>query len=252
MSSSQCARAVGVAAFLACAAGTAGAQITAGSRLDFAGTADAVDVGTPGIALTFRPATVTAAATSTGTFAGLGGLTGTVRDLMVGAGPVDLPGFLTLGGYTFDLRFLPSGGYGQDDCYVYPAPGQRCTPFQSDGPPPFPEPNPYGLSPFMLENDASGDDAAPVNSVAWFNVVGSVRGPAGETTDLLGTISAEFRGLSFQEALYGVENGGITGMRFSGRFVATTVTPEPGAYALVATGLVGVAAVARRRRRPAR
>ena len=220
--------------------------MAAGSRLDFVGTADAVDIGRPGIVLSFWPGTVTAGTTSTGTFATLGGLAGGVRDVTVGAGPMDLPAFVTLGGYTFDLRFLPSGSYGQDQCYVEPEPGQQCTPFQSDGPPPFPEPNPYGLSPFMLANQPSGDGA--LNSAAWFNVVGTVHAPDGSASDFYGTISSDFQGASFQEALYYVENGGVEGLQFAGSFVTFTATPEPSAYALVGAGLLGVAGVGRRRR----
>jgi hypothetical protein len=236
------------------------AQIAPGSEFHFVGAADAVDIGTPGIVLTFRPGTVVSGEANTGAFAALAGLTAEARSLTVGAGAVNLPAFLSLGGYTFDIGFLPSGTYGQDQCYVYPAPGQRCTPFQSDGPPPFPEPNPYGLSPFMLANTESGVAEAPVNSAAWFHVIGSVRDPWGATSDFVGTISADFYGVSFQEALYYVENGGVEALPFSGRFMTVAgsaspellVNPEPSQYALMGVGLLGVAGAARRRRRAAR
>jgi len=38
--------------------------------------------------------------------------------------PREMLRFLTIGGYHFDLRFLPSGPFGQDACYVEPAIGQ--------------------------------------------------------------------------------------------------------------------------------
>jgi len=230
------------------------AQITAGSRLDFSGTADAVDLGSPGIRLTFQPDRVVARSSSTGTFAGVGGESGAVRGIVVGNGPVDLPAFLTLGGYTFDIRHLPTGTYGQDDCYVYWVPGQRCTPYQS--PLPYPDDmTGIPLSPFNLENHGSAEAGADevAYSVASFRVVGSVYGPDGARSHFTGTISTTFTGLPYQLALYGVENGGLQGVTFDGHFVAVSVTPEPSAVALVGAGLLGVvAAGARRRRRASR
>lgn len=251
MAASSFARAA-VAAALTLGAASAQAQITAGSRLDFSGTADAVDLGSPGIRLTFQPGMVVARSSSTGTFAGTGGQSGAVREIVVGGGPVDLPAFLTLGGYTFDVRYLPVGVYGQDQCYVWPAPGQRCTPYQA--PLPYPEDlTRFPPSPFNLENLYSGNPEAPLNSLASFRVVGSVYGPEGARSRFVGTISTSFTGLSFQEALGAVEQTGLQGVRFDGRFVAVSVTPEPSAVALVGAGLLGVVgAGARRRRRASR
>lgn len=251
MAASSFARAA-VAAALTLGAAAAQAQITAGSRLDFSGTADAIDLGSPGIRLTFQPDLVVARSSSTGTFAGVGGQSGAVRDIVVGNGPVDLPAFLTLGGYTFDVHYLPTGTYGQDSCYVYWLPGQRCTPFQA----PLPYPDDLSgipLSPFNLENHGSDEVGADevAYSVASFRVVGSVYGPDGARSNFTGTISTTFTGLPFQLALGAVEQTGLQGITFDGRFVAVAVTPEPSAYALMGAGLLGIAGVGARRRRRA-
>jgi hypothetical protein len=80
-----------------------------------------------------------------------------------------------------------------------------------------------------------------------------VYGPDGARSHFTGTISTTFTGLPYQLALYGVENGGLQGVTFDGRFVAVSVTPEPSAVALVGAGLLGVVgAGARRRRRASR
>jgi hypothetical protein len=240
------------------AAAPLGAQIAAGSRLSFTGTADATDVGTPGVLLDFDPRVVADAAGNTGSFASLNrdagpGVSGAIADVRVGNGAQALPHFLVLGGYRFDLSFLPSGGRAQDECYVEPTAGQRCTPFQSV---PGVWPPSGELSPFELANDESGDADAPLTSVAAFNVVGTVTGPGRETSSFFGTVASTFVGRSYQEVLYTLEQQGLTGVTFAGTFVvggpvagADTVVPEPSTYALVAAGLAGVAGAARRRRR---
>lgn len=249
-----------VAAFTLASA-TAGAQIAPGSQLHISGTADATDIGTPGVILTFGKSVLASSTGNTGAFAFVnsGGKKPTsvkLADVRVGHGPQAVKNFLKVGGYTFDLAFLPSGPYGQDECYTFDiAVGQRCTPYQSVQGDPTTN---VGLSPFYLENNYSGDPDAPINSVASFTLVGTVSGPGHARASFVGTISTAFIGLSYQEALYGLEQDGLTGIDFTGTFVtgpviggstALVTAPEPSTVVLLAAGLAGAAGVARRRRR---
>ena len=224
------------------AASPAAAQIAPGSTLVFTGMADATELGSAGVRLEFaEPVTIDPSANS-GSFASLTemlrGATGSLETLTVGAGPQSITDFLRVGPYSFDLAYVPSGPYGQDDCYVAPAVGQRCTPFQLPG---------FELSPFYLENVASGGSDALFTALVSFDVEGTVRG-GGATSAFSGTISATFEGLSYQEALAGLEQDGLRGVPFTGTFVAhSSVVPEPSTIALVATGLAGIAGAAWRR-----
>ncbi|GJG89296.1 hypothetical protein tb265_44770 [Gemmatimonadetes bacterium T265] len=254
--------------FVTTSVSVAAAQIAPGSTLTFTGTADATDIGLPGVILDFMPRIVAASSGNTGTFASLNrrggpGVSGHIDDIRVGNGPQSLSNFVTLGGYRFTLGALPSGTFGQDACYVDPAPGQTCTPYQSvQGDPSVND----GLSPFYVANLASGNPNAPINSVATFGLLGTVTGPGGTTSNFFGTISSYFVGLPYQVVLYTLEQQGLQGLTFTGTFVAgapigrvvgnggvgtgvpSAVVPEPSTYALVGAGLVAVAGLARRRR----
>jgi hypothetical protein len=260
-----------------------GAQIAPGSTLVFTGTANATDIGTPGVLLDFDKRVNVDPTANTGTFASLdrrNGANGQIDAIRVGNGPQSLANFLRVGAYTFDLRSVPSGTYGQDDCYVLPTPEkQQCTPFQSVAGDPTTN---IGLSPFFVENFFTGDTAAPFNSIAAFNVLGTVNGPGRTSSNFFGTIAATFVGKSYQEALGELEFKGLRGVTFTGTFVAgappamttgpwagpaagsafgsaglqsgpvalaaETVVPEPSTIALLATGLGVLGAAARRRR----
>lgn len=222
------------------------AQLAPGSTLVLNGAADATDIGSPGVVLDFSPYAVTGGFTNTGSFSGLnamsGGAPGALTSVTVGVGTQQIPSFLTIGGYTFNLVSLPSGKYEQADCRVAPVVGQRCTPPQSPG---------TALSPFYLENVSSGYADAPFTALVAFDLVGTVTDPHGIMSAFTGTISSTFEGLSYQEVLGALEGQGPEGLPdvpFSGTFVAGEVLPEPGTYALVAAGLLGVAGVVRRRR----
>lgn len=260
----SCLRLAGATATLVLAAAAAEAQIAPGSQVVITGTADATDIGTAGVLLDFAKNASAAGAGNTGAFASLNRRDGKptkvkLADVRVGTGPQVIRKFLEVGAYTFDLASLPSGPYGQDACYVYPEPGQRCTPYQSAVGNPLPT---DALSPFYLENSASGNPDAPFNSVASFTLFGTVTGPGHATSSFVGTISTAFTGLSYQEALGGLEQYGLTGVAFTGTFVtgpafsasvavADSVVPEPSTFVLLTVGLAGAAGVARRRRRAA-
>lgn len=249
---------------VAISAKTVAAQITPGSTLTFTGVADATDIGLPGVILDFTPKVSVATSGNTGTFAEFNtskgkGASGKISDIRVGNGPEPIRKFFKIGAYTFNLNSLPSGPYGQDACYIDPVPGQTCTPYQSvQGDPSVNA----GLSPFYVENVASGNPDAPINSTAAFHLIGTVSGPKGAMSDFFGTITASFIGQSYQEVLYTLEQQGLQGLTFTGTFVAGTpisggdvdadlttgVVPEPSTYVLLAAGLVGIAGVARRRR----
>ncbi|HEU4628760.1 MAG TPA: PEP-CTERM sorting domain-containing protein [Gemmatimonadaceae bacterium] len=237
----------------------AAAQIAPGSTLVFSGTADAIDVGSAGVLLDFGQHVIADPSANTGTFASLNkprtGAVGSIETITVGSGPQPVRKFVQFGPYKFDLTAVPSGPYGQDACYVEPVVGQRCTPFQLPS---------FTLSPFYLENLASSGSDGMFTALVSFDVIGTVTAH-GTTTDFTGTITATFDGVSFQEALAGLEQFGLEDVPFTATFVtgggvarasATTlmaaeaaVVPEPSTAALVAIGLAGVAGVARRRAR---
>ena len=239
----------------------AAAQLAPGSTVTFSGVANATDLGSPGVFLQFLGPVTVDPAGLTRSFAPLGRpgqpATAAIQNFVVGVGPQSVPGVLQLGQFRFDLTHLPSGRYGQDQCYVAPAVGQQCTPYQ------FPS---YELSPFYLENLATPGTDDVFTALISFDVTGTVTA-RGVTQTFFGTISTTFVGASFQEALGGLEATGLQGVPFTGRFVvggpaavasaaqlapAMMVTPEPGTVLLVASGLLGVGGVAaRRRRRPA-
>ena len=259
------------------------AQIAPGSTLTFTGTADATDIGLGGVMLDFTKQVVAAGSGNTGTFASLNGAKGNGRqgkiaDLRVGNGPEVIPSFLQFGGYKFTLLGLPAGRYGQDACYVDPAPGQTCTPYQSvQGDPSVNA----GLSPFYVANAATPNADGSLNSTAAFDVYGTVRGPGNTVSPFTGTIAASFVGRSYQEVLYTLEQQGLRGVTFTGTFttgavlmaalgqapfsdaalddpalldaggVDATATPEPATVALVAGGLLALVPTARRRRKSA-
>jgi hypothetical protein len=242
-------RAIGAAAVAALVLGAppAGAQVTPGSTLSFGGSANVIHTEEHDLFVQFDRAEVVSRAPSTGSFASFGaaspGVTGSVRDFEVVVGPQPIAGFVTLGGYTFDLLDMLPGTSTPDDCLNEQfLAGQRCTPPRHDV---------EGVStPFTLVNVASGNPSAPLNSIAWFDVRGMVRGPGSMmASPFIGRFEASFLGLSYQEVLFAAEANQLRGVDFSAQFTVVSTVPEPSTYALAATGLVALFGVARVRRR---
>jgi hypothetical protein len=225
---------------------SAEAQVVPGSTLRFTGRADVTHTEEHDLFVGFDEAAITSGAPSTGSFAALGaatpGVTGSIRDFEVVVGLQPIAGFVTLGGYTFDLFDMLPGTSTPDDCLNERfLPGQSCTPPRHDV---------EGVStPFTLVNIASGDPNAPLNSIAWFDVRGTVRGPGSLTpSPFIGRFEASFVGLSYQEVLFLAEANQLRGVDFAAQFTVTSTVPEPSTYALAATGLVGLLGVAGARR----
>ena len=242
-------RAIGAAALaaLVLAAPSAGAQITPGSTLSFGGSANVIHTEEHDLFVLFDQAAIASRPPSTGSFAAFGGaapgVTGSIRDFEVVVGPQPITGFVTLGAYTFDLLDMLPGTSTPDDCLNEQfLPGQSCTPPRHDV---------EGVStPFTLVNVASNDPSAPINSLAWFDVRGMVRGPGSLTpSPFIGRFEASFVGLSYQEVLFAAEANQLQGVDFSAQFTVVSTVPEPSTYALAATGLVGLLGVAGLRRR---
>ena len=242
-------RAIGAAAVAALVLGApaAGAQLTPGSTLSFGGSANVIHTEEHDLFVRFDQAVIASRSPSTGSFATLGattpGLTGSIRDFEVVVGPQPIIGFVTLGGYTFDLFDMLPGTSAPDDCLNEQfLAGQSCTPPRHDV---------EGVStPFTLVNVASGDPSAPLNSVAWFDLRGMVRGPGSLTASpFIGRFEASFLGLSYQEVLYAAEANQLRGVDFAAQFTVVSTVPEPSTYALAATGVVGLLGVAHVRRR---
>ena len=242
-------RAIGAAAAaaLVLVVPSAEAQVVPGSTLSFTGTADVIHTEEHDLFVRFEPAVISSRSPSTGSFASLGaagaGVTGAIVEFEVVVGPQPIAGFVTLGGYTFDLFDMLPGTSAPDDCLNEQiAPGQSCTPPRHDV---------EGVStPFTLVNLASGDPNAPINSIAWFDVRGMVRGPGSTmASPFIGRFEASFLGLSYQEVLFAAEANQLQGVDFSAQFTVASTVPEPSTYALAATGLVGLLGVAGARRR---
>jgi hypothetical protein len=90
-------------------------------------------------------------------------------------------------------------------------------------------------------------------TIAAFSVNGRVFGGAYGTAGAgyEGLITANFAGMTPEEVFADINTGRARAVSFSGEFVAGSVVPEPSTYALLATGVAGLGAFARRRRQQA-
>jgi hypothetical protein len=170
------------------------------------------------------------AGTATGLFAGLTGTQGQMEDLQVtggGTGFNTVPAgrlnqFLRIGAYTFNFGTVTQATGGT-----------------------------LNFGPISLEDTQGGVDARIV--VANASIMGGNCTPMCTANGLITAQFAQYAGPGGSTRLFNDVNAGVAPVgpvSFSANFNATVI-PEPSTYALLATGIAALGAVARRRRQQA-
>jgi len=163
---------------------------------------------------------------STGTFLPLVGMTGSIASANNTPGPQSITNYINFGPPGFNLTSINPGVLGSAQCGAAPAPGQACTPAGSI---------------FNLNNNVGNF------SVQW-TVQGNFIGTLGEVTPYTGVFTTQIAGNYQNQFLSILQGGGTITTSYSATFTAAP-TPEPATLLLISTGLAGITAYIKRRKK---
>jgi hypothetical protein len=158
---------------------------------------------------------------------------GSIQDVTVTPGAYAVASFITIAGYNFTLALIPAGSFSSAQCGAAAAPGQSCT-----------------VAGSALNFTNSNNGLGGLNSSLSFSFSGVVTTPAAQSFSYSGLLTSQIVGQSYQQLLATLAAGGTSNLHYSLSIAASnvTATPEPATVSLTATGLLGVAGFARRRR----
>jgi len=200
----------------------------AAGSASYGGNASAVQIN-PG-----SPPNIIALQTLDGIFGALASNTlGTMQGVTVGTGPMSIANFIQVGGYTFSLTSIAPTSYSSAQCAAPAAAGQVCGNVGS------------GFNWSNVSNGVGG-----LNSSAAFNFMGVVTTPTAQTYNYTGIYTGQFVGRSYQQIIGSLAGGAAAPKvdSYSLNIQAVSSVPEPATVALMATGLVALGGIARRRR----
>lgn len=179
---------------------------------------------------------------ATGTFAQYSNTFGLVKDINDTSEPLNTPvslmDFMTFelnANETIELNLIPLG---TDTPSTTCAGLAHCTPENAALVTPN---NPLGLSPFNLDQNATGVSAT-------FGFMGTLHDSSGTTIPLSGTFTTQFDGATPQSALAQFVAAGAGGLD-KAYSVEVSVVPEPMTVSLLGAGLLGLGLLGRRLRR---
>lgn len=196
------------------------------------GTSGTAVISGTGASTVFSVSTLYAQSPQTGIFAPIAfGTAGSMQSTTLGSGANNVPNFVTISGFTFSQTNVSAGVFSSAVCAAAAAAGQTCSPSGT------------GLD---LRNTQNGMTLS-------FQTSGTLTGPGIVTTDdYTGVFTTQFT-TTYQQFLATLASGGTVTTSWSATFTAApaTTAPEPNTFALLGTGLLGLAGGIRVRRRGA-